>query len=292
MPSVRDLRRKVKSVRSTQQITKAMKMVAAARLQRAQGRILAARPFAEKMRELMTDLRRQLSREEGGAAYSHPYLAAPQEPSGRVGLIAITADKGLCGSFNTNVLRKCAEFISKRPGTLVFSVGRKARDLFRGLPCETRGEYVGIFSRLGFAHAELIGKDVMEAYTGERLDSVQIIYNEFKSIVQPRLVVDQLLPIGDVIPRESEGEISNFLYEPGREKLLDALLPRSVKAQIFRSLLESAAAELAARMTAMDAATRNASELIESLTLTMNKVRQTGITKEISELVAGAEALK
>jgi F-type H+-transporting ATPase subunit gamma len=292
MPSVRDLRRKVKSVKSTQQITKAMKMVAAARLQRAQGRILAARPFAEKMRSLVSDLRRQLSQEPVESGYTHPFLAGPTPPTARTGLIVITADKGLCGSFNTNVLRRAVEFIGQHPDVRIFAVGRKARDFFRSARKDLRGEYVGIFSRLSFAHAELIGKGVTEAYVKERWDSVHLIYNEFKSLVQQHLVVDQILPVVESPGASPQSEATDFLYEPVREKLLDGLLPRFIKGQIFRALLESAAAELAARMTAMDAATRNASDLIESLTLTMNKVRQAGITKEISELVAGAEALK
>jgi F-type H+-transporting ATPase subunit gamma len=291
MASVRDLRRKVKSVKSTQQITKAMKMVAAARLQKAQLRIMSARPYAEKMKALVADLRRQLSHNGAEAAYTHPFLSDPVTPTGRVALIAITGDKGLCGSFNTNVLRRSAEFVSAHPGTQIYAVGRKARDIFKAMGLDVKAEYVGIFSRLSSAHAELIGKDVMEAYLKGSFDSVHLVYNQFKSLVQQKLTVEQLLPIGEPTAPQRD-EPAEFLYEPAQKGLLDALLPRFVKGQIFRALLESAAAELAARMTAMDAATRNASDLIESLTLTMNKVRQAGITKEISELVAGAEALK
>jgi len=299
MPGLRDLRRKVKSIKSTQQITKAMKMVAAVRLNRAQTRILSARPFAEKMKELFADLCTLLEKEEK-ETYSHPFLSPPSGSEGRFGLVVITGDKGLCGAFNTNVLNKALGFVSERgvEKAVVFPVGKKGRDFFRRTSLRVREEYVGVFGRLSFAHAELIGKPVMEAYLREPLGSVYLVYNQFKSLVQQKLVVEKLLPIdlaGLGSGADHPGTFSrdfDYLYEPEKPRLLDALIPRFVKAQIFRALLESAAAELAARMSSMDQATRNASDFISSLTLTMNKVRQATITKEIAEVVGGAEALK
>jgi len=298
LPSVRDLRQKVKSVKSTQQITKAMKMVSAARLQRAQARILAARPFANEMETLLRNACLQLFSDDRRLC-DHPFLFSQEGSQGRLGVVVVTADKGLCGSFNTNVLRRSVEFISKQgmKEIRLFAVGRKGRDFFRGAKMAIADEYLGIFGRLSFAHAELIGKAVMKAYTDTPLEAIYLIYNEFKSLVQQNLVIRKLLPVSADELKHSGGDEENrspidYLYEPDQQQLLDALLPRFIKSQIYRALLESGAAELAARMTAMDSASRNASELIDSLTLTMNKVRQAVITKELSELVAGAEALK
>ncbi len=300
MASLRELRRKIKSVKSTQQITKAMKMVAAARLRRAQSRIVAARPFAVKMQELMADLLYQqvdadndglLSAEER-AAFHHPLIE--KKSSGPRGLLLITADKGLCGAFNTNIVKKALEFFEDNAGQKValFCVGRKGRDFFRRLRAvEFRGEYVNVFNKLNYAHAELIGNDVLNFFLKDGGRDVTIVYNEFKSVIQQNLVRFPLLPLTPITERSTKSLAADFIYEPKREQLLESLLPRYVKAQVFRALLESAAAELGARMSAMENASRNAKELIESLTLTANKIRQAAITKEISEIVGGAESL-
>jgi len=300
MASLRELRRKVKSVKSTQQITKAMKMVAAARLRRAQSRILSARPFAVKMQELLGDILHQVAdvNKDGQvsidelAGIGHPLL--DRRAAGPRGLLLVTADKGLCGAFNTNLIRRALEFYNENKGERVvfFFAGRKGRDFFRRLSVETKGEYVNIFNRLTFINAEMIGDDVAKFFENEKARDVTIIYNEFKSVIQQRLVRETLLPLTPPLARSEKSLATDFIYEPKREALLAALFPRYLKAYIYRALLESAAAELGARMAAMDAASRNAKELISSLTLYANKIRQAAITKEISEIVGGAEALQ
>jgi F-type H+-transporting ATPase subunit gamma len=296
MASLREIRRKIKSVKSTQQITKAMKMVAAARMRRAQNAILASRPFALKMEVAVRDLAMMevaADQAAGRAVQIHPFF--DRREGDRVGLVLVTADKGLCGAFNTNLLRAAVDWLRRNQGkkVSVAVVGRKGRDLvhrIQGADIQILAELVGIFPKASFAHAELIGKPVIEAYLEGGLSSVTLIYNEFKSAVQQRVVETQLLPIPAPEKGAAEKD-SDFKFEPGREKLLEALLPRHIKAQLYRSLLESQAAELAARMNAMDAATKNASELMEGLTLGLNRTRQAMITNEIAELVGGAEAL-
>ncbi len=290
MASLREYRKKIKTVKSTQQITKAMKMVAAARLRQAQGRILSARPFAVKLNELLVDLAGRIVTEEESAA-PHPLLK--KNESNTIALLLITADKGLCGGFNTNLIKKTLEFLREKEGKDVrfFVVGKKGRDFFKRLNIAFAGEYVQIFNTLSYKHAEIIGDDLIGLYLKENLSEVVVIYNEFKSVLQQRLVSEKLLPIERPAKLSHEHE-ADYIYEPPRNQLLEALLPRYVKSQIFRALLESYAAELGARMTAMDSATKNAKELIELLTLKLNRTRQAIITREIAELVSGAEALK
>lgn len=296
MASLREIRRKIKSVKSTQQITKAMKMVAAARMRRAQNAILSSRPFAAKMEETV----RHLAAMEVAADIAarrqvriHPFF--DRRETGRPGLVFVTADKGLCGAFNTNLLRAGIDWLRRHEGrpVSVAVVGRKGRDFLhrlQGSELKIMAELVGIFPKASFAHAELLGKPLVAAYLAGELSSVTLIYNEFKSAVQQRVVEAPLLPIPVPEGGKSENEFG-FKFEPGREMLLDALLPRYIKAQLYRVLLESQAAELAARMNAMDAATKNASELMDGLTLWLNRTRQAMITREIAELVSGAEAL-
>ena len=291
MASLREYRKKIKSVKSTQQITKAMKMVAAARLRQAQARILAARPFAIKMQELLVNLAGRVITGEGDEPPPHPLLQT--NDSNKVAVLLVTADKGLCGSFNTNLIKKASEFLKENESKEIsfFTVGRKGRDFFKRLGYPLVGEYAQIFNNLSFTHAEIIGKELIQFYLKENLSKVVLIYNEFKSVLQQKLVVETLLPISRPAAISPEQKV-DFIYEPVREKLLDALLPRYVKSQVFRSLLESYAAELGARMAAMDSATKNAAELIDMLTLKLNRTRQAIITREIAELVGGAEALK
>ncbi|MBI3292090.1 MAG: ATP synthase F1 subunit gamma [Elusimicrobia bacterium] len=340
-------------MKSTQQITKAMKMVAAARLRRMQLRILAARPFAQRMRELIDELAgRLVVQERGSPNPPHPSLGGlgqgPQTPLwgerievrggvqalhpffrpgdlSKQAILLITSDKGLCGAFNTNLIRKTLEYLGQHPQEEVqlFVVGRKGRDFFRRQRVKIAKEYTGLLNQLSYAHAELIGKDLIEGFLSEAFSEVSLIYQEFKSALRRRVVVEPLLPIS-LPPLEGEGRVGesgataptprtkvlphwdgrrggcpergaeapvDFLYEPAREQLLEALLPRHVKAQIYRALLESTASELGARLTAMDQATENAGELIDTLTLRMNRTRQASITKEILEVVAGAEVL-
>lgn len=289
MASLRELRQKVKTVKSTQQITKAMKMVAAARLNKAQERIVAARPFASRMDVLLQELAYLLNQDERTKISKHPFLA--ERTSSRVDLVLVTADRGLCGGFNANLMRRAVQFLKAHPDSDIrlWCVGKKGRDFFRRFYSKIENEYVNVFQRLSFTQAEMIGEDLIKTFLGTDTRAITFIYNEFKSRMQQQVVMRTLLPvltIPEVAPK------LDFIYEPNREQILEELLPRYVKGQIYRILLESQAAELAARMSAMDSATNNARELITSLTLTMNKVRQAGITKELSEIVSGAEALQ
>lgn len=289
MASIRELRSKIKSVKSTQQITKAMKLVAAARLNKAQERILAARPFAAKMETLLQELAYLANHSEiKSGPITHPFLE--KRDSKRIDLVLVTADRGLCGGFNANLIRKAVHFLREheQDDVHLWVVGRKGRDFFRRFRTFEK-EYVNIFQRLGYHQAEMLGDDLMKSFLETNTSQVVILYNEFKSRIQQVLRLRTLLPIE---PISEVKPTQDFIYEPNREDLVNELLPRYVKAQIFRILLESQSAELAARMAAMESATTNAKELIYSLTLTMNKVRQANITKELSEIVSGAEALQ
>ncbi len=298
MASLRDIRRKIKSVKSTEQITKAMKMVAAARMRRSQGAILAARPFAAKLEELvrgLAALERASDVAAGREIQIHEFFDA-RPADGPVMLVLVTADKGLCGAFNSNLLRAGVEWLRahKDRKVSIAVVGRKARDFahrIRGFDFGIETEMVGIFPKVHFTHAELLGKAVMDAYQNKGLSSVTILYNEFKSVALQRLVKTPLLPIPDLGESAEAADLPDYGFEPDRQELLAALLPRYIKAQLYRVLLESQAAELAARMNAMDAASKNAKELREALNLSANRQRQAIITKEIAELVSGAEAL-
>ncbi|MCG6920346.1 MAG: ATP synthase F1 subunit gamma [Acidobacteria bacterium] len=283
MPALIDIRRRIRTVKNTQQVTKAMKMVSAAKLRRAQQAIFAARPFARKMLEV---LNRMASRAD---PHSHPLLEDRGE--GKVLAVVITADKGLCGAFNANIIRTVTRFLAERPERdVAFSfVGRKGRDFFRRRQVKVRSEHVGVYQALRFDHAREIAADLVQAFTSGEVDRVFLVHNEFKSVIQQPLVVDRLLPIERhmIRPEESGSELE-YLYEPDPAAIFGEILPKHVEVQVWRALLESVAAEHAARMTAMDAATNNATELIDKLTLHMNKVRQAAITKEIIEVVSGA----
>ncbi len=293
MPSLLDLRRRIRAVRSTQQITKAMKMVAASRLRRAQDRVLHARPFAQQMRRVIASLAPRVE------AARHPLLDARREPraGGKTLLVVVTADRGLCGSFNSNVIRSAAAFILARPDPppALMLLGRKGRDFFARRGFEVAYEHAQLFARLQYEDAQAAAQVAIEAFTAGRVDAVWMVYNEFKSVLQQRVVLEPVLPLVEpwkAAEDERRGEtVVEYLYEPSPQAIFDALLPRVVEVQIYRALLESSAAEHAARMTAMDAATKNAGEMIDHLTLTMNKVRQAAITREIIEVVSSAEAL-
>jgi F-type H+-transporting ATPase subunit gamma len=300
MANVRDFRTRIRSVRSTQQITRAMKLVAAAKLRRAQDRIVAARPYARKMLEVLSSL----------AARAHPdrHPLLIRRPEGKILLIVVTADKGMCGSFNTNIVNAARNFLDERlgrsgpvtgsvPQVFVDNLGRKGRDWFRRRDYQVRRVLVDIFKDVKLEGARDIASNVIEGFTSGEFDSVHLVYNEFKSIMQQRVVVETLLPIPradfDLGAGAPESRVpEDYLYEPDQETLFAELLPKHVMIQVHRILLESAAAEHGARMTAMENATRNAGEMIDSLTLQMNKIRQASITKEILEVVSGAEALK
>ncbi len=297
MPSLIDLRRRIRAVKSTEQITKAMKTVAASKLRRAQDRIVNARPFASLMRRVLADLA-----ERNADAPGHPLLAPPRAPEAPVLLFLVTADKGLCGSFNSHLVREASSFIVNAEKPVVLGlVGRKGRDYFGRRGVEIRFEMVNLFTKLTYAHAEGMAETAIQQYVDGEVSRVVVLYNEFKSVLQQKVIVDQLLPIPTL--QEAGGETDDgladvtdlaeagHLFEPAAEQIFTDLLPHHVETQCFRVLLESAAAEHAARMTAMDAATRNAGEMIDGLTLHMNKVRQAAITRELIEVVSGAEAL-
>src|SRR5262249_35318900 len=283
MPALVDIRRRIRSVKSTQQITKAMKMVSAAKLRRAQEAMFAARPFARKMLEVLNSL---ASRAQPDL---HPLLQDRGE--GRVLLVIVTADKGLCGGFNASIIRTAARVLAderfKNRDRELDVVGRKGRDYFRRRQYKIRSEHVGIFQTLRYAAAQQIAKELIEAFTSGEGDQVFIIYNEFKSVIQQRVVVERLLPIERLAFDPKEPAL-DYIYEPSPERIFAGLLPKHVEIQVWRALLESAAAEHGARMAAMDTATNNAADVIERLTLYMNKVRQAAITKEIIEVVSGA----
>jgi len=286
MPSLIDLRRRIRAVKSTQQITKAMKMIAASRLKRAQDRVVASRPFAQRMLTVLNGLVANVEPD------SHPLLRMPVQAKGKTLLIVVTADRGLCGSFNTNVTKAAGQFIvneGKGHEIALGLVGRKGRDFFKRRGFDVLYETTGIFQRLTFAHAAEIADTAMAAFTSGEVSSVYLVYNEFKSVMAQRLVMERLLPIPRLEPQANSQAI-DYLYEPGPEEIFKDLLPRHVQVQVYRALLESNAAFFAAQMTAMDSATRNSAEMIENLTLYMNKVRQAAITREIIEVVSGASA--
>ena len=286
MATLRDIKRRIASVKSTQQITKAMKLVAAAKLRRAQERILEARPYAFKMQEVLGSLALRADPQ------SHPLLQ--RRDAGRKTLVVIAADNGLCGAFNSNIMRRSLELLRATDGEVAITlivVGRKARDFYRRRSYTIRSEQIGFFDKLAYAHAAALGQELAKAYVAGEADEIQLVYNEFKSVATQRVVVERLLPIEPLQPPEELAAI-DFIYEPSPAAILESLLPKHVEVQVYRALMESLAGEYGARMTAMEAATKNASEMIDLLTLRFNKARQERITRELLEVVGGAEALR
>jgi F-type H+-transporting ATPase subunit gamma len=294
MPNLLDIRRRIKSVKNTQQITKAMKMVSAAKLKRAQDRVVTARPFANKMTEVLAGLADRTDED-----FRHPLLDARGDQ--RYLLILITADKGLCGAFNTNLIKAAQSFVRDNAGKQIeiLAVGRKGRDFFRRRGADLAAEYIGITGkgRVDFSEALEIARDVIKRYTeNQEIDKAFLIYNEFKSVLQQRVVTEQLLPVArnadvsESLATDKALTLVDYIYEQPPAEIFARLLPRLIETQIFRALLESIASEQGARMTAMDSASKNARELIDSLTLNMNRVRQAAITNEIIEVVSGAAA--
>jgi F-type H+-transporting ATPase subunit gamma len=295
MPNLLDIRRRIKSVKNTQQITKAMKMVSAAKLRRAQDRVVMARPFANKMAEVLGELASRTDED-----FHHPLLDYRGDQ--RYLLVLITADKGLCGAFNTNLTKAAQAFIRENSDKTIelMAIGRKGRDFFRNRRAVILSEYIGVTGkgRVDFTEALEVARALINQYTEDTgIDKVYIVYNEFKSVLSQRVVLEQLLPLSrakqDQPAADSQQPVTliDYIYEQPPEEMFAQLLPRLVETQIFRALLESVASEQGARMTAMDSASKNASELIDSLTLNMNRVRQAAITNEIIEVVSGAAAL-
>jgi len=295
MPNLLDIRRRIKSVKNTQQITKAMKMVSAAKLRRAQDRVVTARPFANKMAEVLGELAQRTDED-----FHHPLLDYRGDQ--RYLLVLITADKGLCGAFNTNLTKAAQAFMRENADKQIeiMAIGRKGRDFFRNRHATISSEYIGLTGkgRVDYSEALEVARALIKQYTEDTgIDKVYIIYNEFKSVLSQRVVLEQLLPV--VRAKQEEPEVKSqqpvtlidYIYEQPPAEMFGELLPRLIETQIFRALLESIASEQGARMTAMDSASKNASELIESLTLNMNRIRQAAITNEIIEVVSGAAAL-
>lgn len=283
MPSLKDIKRRIKSVKNTQQITKAMKMVAAAKLKRAHDDILAARPYAQKMLDIISSLASRVKSD------AHPLLS--KREGGRVELIIVTSDRGLCGGFNSNIIRTSEGFIRKNTdntGTTLNLIGKKAKDHFKRRGLNIRQERPVGSGRPDYTVAAEIAKEIVDSYIKETFDETYLIYSKFKSALSQEPVIQRLLPIES--PNKSE-EASEYIYEPSQEAILADILPKYIEVQVFGALLESAASEHGARMAAMDSATKNAKEMIEGLTLKYNRLRQAAITKELMEIIGGAEAL-
>ena len=284
MPSLIDIRRRIRSVKNTQQITKAMKMVSAAKLRRAQERVVASRPYSAMLGQMLANV-------TSAAANSDELKDSPlinARPENRIQLILMTSDRGLAGAFNANLIKAAMRFIDEHPQARIELelMGRKGRDFFRRRPYPVTGEHLAVFNKPAYADAANVARKVVERLRNDEIDAVYLIYNEFKSVVQQNLTVTKVLP---VVPRN--GEQVDYIFEQRPEDLLMALLPRYVEVQIFQGMVETAAAEHAARMTAMDSASSNAADVIDKLTLYMNRVRQASITREIIEVVSGAAAL-
>ena len=286
MPSTIDLRRRIRSVKNTQQITKAMKMVAAAKLRRAQERMMSARPYAAGLREVLASVATRVDMTK------HPLLQEP-EAENKVLLLVVTADRGLCGAFNTNVIRGAQNAIAEKrwQEVHILPIGRKALDFYKRRNLPIRRQATQVYQALSLDTAREIAKALIEDFVSGEFDAVYVVFNEFKSIIAQRVTLQRLLPLEREWNGAGETETAiDYLYEPGPEQILNDLLPKHIEFQLYRVLLESAAAEQGARMTAMESATKNASDMIAHLTLTYNRIRQAAITKEIIEIVSGAAA--
>jgi len=288
MATLRDIKRRIKAVQSTSKITKAMKMVSAAKFRKAQQRMFELRPYAERMGNILSSL-------AGGAEGEiHPLLAV--RPRKNVEVLVITSDRGLCGAFNTNILKAGTKHIAelKKEGFEVgiSCVGRKARDYFKRRNVELKSSWTGISGKISYANAQEIADEIIEKYIDETVDEVILIYNEFKSAIAQKVVIAKLLPLAPIEASEEALPVYNFIYEPTKQEIFSRLVPKNVEIQIFRALIESQASEEAARMAAMENATKSANDMISSLTLQYNKARQATITKELMDIVGGVEALK
>jgi len=291
MPGLKEIKRRISSVKSTKQITKAMKMVAAAKFRKAQARITELKPYAEKMSQVLSSL--ACTVEEG-----HPLLQA--RPAKKVEILILTGDRGLCGAFNTNVMKAGFNLIreTQKAGkeVSVSAIGRKGADLLRRRKFTVRGRWVGLSGRATYADAQAIAKDIIENYMNETFDELHLVYTEFKSQAVQKVTVSQLLPLapmeGSSCPPDKADDKGEYLLEPSQQAIFDQLLPMNVEIQIFRAILDAQASEEAARMAAMENATKNADDMIKKLTLQYNKARQAAITKELMDIVGGVEALK
>jgi F-type H+-transporting ATPase subunit gamma len=289
MASLRDIRKRIKSVKSTRQITKAMKMVSAAKLRKAQEAILAARPYAQTLESLIGDL---MSRVEPGSV-THPLLA--DRPVKKAEVILVTSDRGLAGGFNSNVSKRAWKYLKEEGAalekTFVTTVGRKGGDYLRSRSIPARKDWPGLLAKISYANATEVANDAAKRFLDGEVDAVYLAYNEFISAISQKITFVRLLPFEASTAKKSETQV-DYKYEPSAQAVLDALVPQALTTRIFRALLESSASEHGARMTAMENATKNAGEMIGGLTLFYNRTRQAAITKELMEIVSGAEALK
>jgi F-type H+-transporting ATPase subunit gamma len=281
MANIRDIRRRIRSAKNIQQITRAMKFVSAARLRKAQDRVIAARPYARQMLAVLNSLATRVPER------SHPLLAVRGDD--KIELVVITADRGLCGAYNTNIIRQAVEFLNRRADRQVALniFGKRGRDFFRRRSYAIRQEAINVLQKPSYADAAAIAKELIDQFANGSMDQVWLLYNEFKSVVQQRVVVEPLLPIQRLDHPDDSSRL-DYLYDEPPSTIFANLLPRHVEAQVFRALLEASASEHGARMSAMEAATNNAAEMIDGLTLYANKVRQAGITRELIEVVSGA----
>ena len=288
MATLRDIKRRIKAVESTSKITKAMKMVSAAKFRKAQQRMLEMRPYAERMNGILSSLA------SGAEGETHPLLMA--RPRRNIEVLVMTSDRGLCGAFNTNIMKAATRHVDelRREGyeVTIDVVGRKARDYYKRRAIEMRKAWTGIAGKISYANAQEIAAEIIENYTNETTDEVVLIFNEFKSAIAQQVVITRLLPLAPIQAAEETLPIYNFIYEPSKQEIFSRLVPKNVEIQIFRALLESQASEEAARMAAMENATRAANDMIGSLTLQFNKARQASITKELMDIVGGVEAMK
>lgn len=287
MASLRDIRKRIRSVKSTQKITRAMKLVSAAKLRRAQQAIVAARPYANGLHTMISRIAKKTSPE------GHPLLARPEQIK-RVMVIVVSSDRGMCGAFNSSVIKKTLQVLSEGKTQYdvieLGTIGRRGRDFMRKRPGVTiRREYPGVFENLNFGTAKRIADELAQEFVAQDLDAIYLVYNEFKSAISQTVLVEQLLPIQ---PAEGVQDDLDYIYEPERDALLEKLLPRYLATQVWRALLESQASEHGARMSAMESATKNAGEMIGNLTLVYNRARQAAITKELMEIISGSEAQK
>ncbi len=287
MPNLKDIKTRIESVKSTQQITKAMKMVSAAKFRKAEEAIVQNRPYSDKMLEVLSSLALRTEEE------AHPLLER-RDPK-NVCLVVFTSDRGLCGSFNGSILRSVERFLREKGGQYesvrLYLVGKKSRDFFRSRKVEVIGEKVELFGKVSYEQAQEIGREIVDRYTNRELDLVYMVYNEFRSALSQQVVYDRLLPV-EPLRVDPETSTTEYLYEPDGVSMLNWVLPRYADVRLFRALLESTASEHGARMTAMDSATNNASDMIDRLTLKYNRARQETITKELMDIVNGVESMK
>lgn len=287
MPNIREIKGRIKSVKNIQKITQAMKVVASARLKKAQERVLGARPYAYRLADVIQDLSKNVDRS------SHPLMVKREE--GQRALLVVTADRGLCGSFNTNILRRALGYLRENPSTVLLVVGRKGRDFFRRRDIPVRKVWTQVFPEVAFERVKEIADEIARLYVSEPTLVVEMLYNEFKSVIQQKVTVDTLLPIEpEKLPEDPGAHLAggDRMFEPEVDALLETLMPKYMAIEVQRVLLESASSEMGAKRTAMEAASKNAKEMIGRLTLAFNRLRQAAITKEIAEIVGGAEAQK